>query len=40
MQAVISAMLMAEKAAHICGAALLGGPVFMSEASVARISFD
>lgn len=37
--AVLSALLMAEKAARIfVGAALLGGPVFFSEAQVARIA--
>jgi rhamnose utilization protein RhaD (predicted bifunctional aldolase and dehydrogenase) len=38
-QAVLTAMLMAEKAAKIfVGAAALGGPVFMSEANVQRIA--
>ena len=38
-QAVLTAMLMAEKAARIfVGAAALGGPVFMSEANVQRIA--
>ncbi len=38
-QAVLSAMLMAEKAAKIfVGAACLGGPVFFSEENVARIA--
>jgi rhamnose utilization protein RhaD (predicted bifunctional aldolase and dehydrogenase) len=38
-QAVLSAMLMAEKAARIfVGAAGLGGPVFFTEANVARIA--
>jgi rhamnose utilization protein RhaD (predicted bifunctional aldolase and dehydrogenase) len=38
-QAVLSAMLMAEKAARIwAGAASLGGPVFLSEAHVQRIA--
>jgi rhamnose utilization protein RhaD (predicted bifunctional aldolase and dehydrogenase) len=37
-QAVLAAMLMAEKAAHIfVGAAQLGGPVFLSDETVARI---
>jgi rhamnose utilization protein RhaD (predicted bifunctional aldolase and dehydrogenase) len=37
-QAVLSAMLMAEKAAKIfVGAALLGGPVFFSRENIARI---
>lgn len=37
--AVLSALLMAEKAARIfVGAAQLGGPVFLSEAHVARIA--
>lgn len=38
-QAVLSAMLMAEKSAKIfVGAATLGGPVFFSEANVQRIA--
>jgi ribulose-5-phosphate 4-epimerase/fuculose-1-phosphate aldolase len=38
-QAVLTAMLMAEKAARIfVGAAALGGPVFMSDAHVQRIA--
>jgi len=38
-QAVLSAMLMAEKSAKVfVGAALLGGPVFFSEDNVARIA--
>ena len=38
-QAVLSALLMAEKAAKIfVGAAILGGPVFMSDESVERIA--
>jgi rhamnose utilization protein RhaD (predicted bifunctional aldolase and dehydrogenase) len=38
-QAVLTAMLMAEKAAKIfVGAAALGGPVFMSDAHVQRIA--
>ncbi len=38
-QAVLAAMLMAEKAAKIfVGAACLGGPVFFTEENVARIS--
>lgn len=38
-QAVMSAMLMAEKAANIwLGAAALGGPVFLSAENVARIA--
>lgn len=38
-QAVLSAMLMAEKAARIfTGAAALGGPVFFSDANVQRIA--
>ena len=38
-QAVLTAMLMAEKAAKIfVGAAALGGPVFMSDANVQRIA--
>ena len=38
-QAVLSALLMAEKAAKIfVGAAALGGPVFFSEANVQRIA--
>ncbi len=38
-QAVLAAMFMAEKAAKIfVGAASLGGPVFFSEANVARIA--
>jgi ribulose-5-phosphate 4-epimerase/fuculose-1-phosphate aldolase len=38
-QAVLTAMLMAEKAAKIfVGAAALGGPVFFSKENVARIS--
>ncbi|MCU0782858.1 MAG: class II aldolase/adducin family protein [Verrucomicrobia bacterium] len=38
-QAVLTAMLMAEKAAKIfVGAAALGGPVFMTEAHVQRIA--
>jgi rhamnose utilization protein RhaD (predicted bifunctional aldolase and dehydrogenase) len=38
-QSVLSAMLMAEKAAKVfVGAAALGGPVFFSEANVARIA--
>jgi len=38
-QAVLTAMLMAEKAAKVfVGAAALGGPVFMSEAHVQRIA--
>jgi rhamnose utilization protein RhaD (predicted bifunctional aldolase and dehydrogenase) len=37
-QSVLAAMLMAEKAARIfVGAALLGGPVFLSEGDIARI---
>ncbi len=38
-QSVLSAMLMAEKAAKVfVGAAALGGPVFFTEANVARIA--
>jgi rhamnose utilization protein RhaD (predicted bifunctional aldolase and dehydrogenase) len=38
-QSVLAAVLMAEKAAKIfCGAAQLGGPVFLPEESVARIA--
>ena len=38
-QSVLSALLMAEKAAKVfVGAAALGGPVFMSEANVQRIA--
>lgn len=38
-QAVLSAMLMAEKAARVfVGAAALGGPVFFSDANVQRIA--
>jgi rhamnose utilization protein RhaD (predicted bifunctional aldolase and dehydrogenase) len=38
-QAVLSAMLMAEKAARVfVGAAALGGPVFFSEENIARIA--
>ena len=38
-QAVLSAMLMAEKAAKVfVGAAVLGGPVFFSKANVERIA--
>ena len=38
-EAVLAAMLMAEKAAQIwLGAAALGGPVFLTEKNVARIS--
>ncbi|HWQ91398.1 MAG TPA: class II aldolase/adducin family protein, partial [Clostridia bacterium] len=38
-QAVLSAMLMAEKAARVfVGAAALGGPVFFSEQNVQRIA--
>jgi rhamnose utilization protein RhaD (predicted bifunctional aldolase and dehydrogenase) len=38
-EAVLTAMLMAEKAANIwLGAAALGGPVFMSDENVARIA--
>jgi ribulose-5-phosphate 4-epimerase/fuculose-1-phosphate aldolase len=38
-QSVLSAMLMAEKAAKIfVGAASLGGPVFFSQENIARIA--
>ena len=38
-QAVLAAMLMADKAARIfAGAAALGGPVFLSDADVHRLA--
>jgi ribulose-5-phosphate 4-epimerase/fuculose-1-phosphate aldolase len=38
-QSVLAAMLMAEKAAKVfVGAAQLGGPIFLSEETVARIA--
>jgi len=38
-QAVLAAMLMAEKSAKIfVGAAVMGGPVFFSEENIARIA--
>lgn len=38
-QAVLSALLMAEKAAKVfVGAAVVGGPVFMNDENVARIA--